>query len=1071
MNSISLHKYVCWKTDRVSTVINKEAVSVDAPIFLATHTPFARITYIKTPAQLASTSEDELLSELSRRALADQHTFALIQGIHGSGKSHLIRWLKDRYTSENDRNGGKDVVLLIERANNTLRQTLQQILASDAFDASIFANQRERLARSADQLTEHGLEETLINNLQVAYLEDKERQRTDKEEGKKSLKPNLERHLNEFLLDSSVRNELRRVGGPVKRIARFLAAGNSRDTGDTLPAFQAQDFEFKVQFLQSLRIERARPDTVYLVEKLSNEAARVELAAYLNTLLEFAIGRTTALSSNDLKQMFNDLRSELRRQNRSLTLFVEDITAFTGLDTGLIDILITQHTGEGNAAFCRILSVVGVTDEYFNTRFPGNVRDRISHHLTLNQRESNTTTELLSSSEAVASLAARYMNAIRLDPDVLNRWYADGADPASLPSACALCPVRRECHSAFGAVALSPHDGEEAGAGLYPFNANALWSMYNNINTNVSLRTPRTLLNGILSYVLASHTSLIHDGRFPPPRAQVGSEFAAPTLLNPQQHNLFRAHGLNEPVSKRLEALVVFWGNRTLDTTQVNNRLMLSGLSKQVFDAFGLPFIVGAIATDVAPLSPAQGSDPGQVTGNSPANGGSLPPSVEKEPVKVKEDPIIRDIEDWRAGKSLQNYNILGQALARFIRDAVDWDAYDVPRALVEDRIKQARFVIEGQAGRNNTRYTFLFRRTDSLANVFYAVHALEGNVSRLPTAQLSSHLTALTVWLAGIENSLVAFVRAPQSDVDSEYNILKMQTQVVTALAVLAGKLNATNTDSPDKFARSLVAFCAQSLQWPTVTGEAEKQRCSEWFRLVRNSEVTTTQAGIRAAMLDTLNCPQGTAKSVLFVDMASLLDQVQALEKIDWRLPALNFVGEGDVWQKAVSLRGILSDNFAYVLERERAQLGDLLAQFSALSGDVNGRELDRAIKDYLGILAAANIQPPAGLNEDKKPAFVAMEQTLRFVISLVSESDLSSYAYRTSGATAYSERLRSYVKYLSDLKLFAEKRMAAWQQELDNAGDARSQLDRVRAEIESLFDSSVTALADLVFSGESA
>lgn len=63
----------------------------------------------------------------------------------------------------------------------------------------------------------------------------------------------------------------------------------------------------------------------------------------------------------------------------------------------------------------------------------------------------------------------------------------------------------------------------------------------------------------------------------------------------------------------------------------------------------------------------------------------------------------------------------------------------------------------------------------------------------------------------------------------------------------------------------------------------------------------------------------------------MASLLDQVQALEKIDWKIPPSNFTGEGDTWQKAVALRGSLSDNFVFVLGKVLVGLA-LLAQFSA-------------------------------------------------------------------------------------------------------------------------------------------
>src|SRR5690606_34959143 len=111
---------------------------------------------------------------------------------------------------------------------------------------------------------------------------------------------------------------------------------------------------------------------------------RQQLATYLNQLLEFAISQTTALTGDDLKNMFHDLRRELRKQGRALVLFIEDITAFTGLDAGLIDVLVTQHTGETNSHFCRLISVIGITDDFYATRFPDNLRERITHHLTLN---------------------------------------------------------------------------------------------------------------------------------------------------------------------------------------------------------------------------------------------------------------------------------------------------------------------------------------------------------------------------------------------------------------------------------------------------------------------------------------------------------------------------------------------------------------------------------------------------------------------------------------------------------------------------------------------------------------
>lgn len=1051
MATETLHKFVCWEPNRVAAVINKEAVSVDASVFMATHAPFSRIRYLKMPTKLATTSEDDLLQELHGRTTANQHVFAVIQGIPGSGKSHLIRWLKERYAAANRGQGNNgDVVLLIERANNTLRQTLQQILDSGAFDASAFDRQREQLARSASQLTTQGLEATLINNLQVAYVEDKAK-------GEPSLRANLERDLNDFLLDSTVREELGKPGGPVKRILRFLSAENSRDTGDQLPVFQAQDFAFEPRFLQRLNQAVVRPGVKALVNKMSSEAMRVELVAYLNNLLEFAIGRTTALSSDDLKQMFYDLRRELKAQGRGLALFIEDITAFTGLDTGLIDILITQHTGEGNKEFCRVLSVVGVTDEYYNARFPDNVRDRISHHLSLNEAQSTTTTDLLTGEAPVADLAARYLNAIRLAPDDLQTWYEEGAEIKLLPNKCDGCRVRATCHAAFGAVEVGRHNGEPTRLGLYPFNQTALWRMYQHVDTSTALRTPRTLLNSIVAYVLTSHTQLVREGRFPPRRDQVGSEFGAPTLLNPQQRNLLRAHHLSAAESDRMESMVVFWGDRTLNATEPNGEKLLGGLPQTAYAAFGLPFITGAVSA-IEPPPPI--IDPSPTT----------PPIIDPPPPPPQpDDPIITDIENWRTGKKLINYSTLGQALARFVRDALEWDAYDIPRPLVTDRIRQVRFLIEGQDGRSSSRYTLHLGKTDRLINAFYAVHALEGSVDRLSVDRLTSHLTALTVWLAEMEDEIVAFVRAPEKDAQAAPDILDVQLETVTALAVLGGELNVTNTETTEAFANALIKACAAPANWNSATDTAHAKRSSEWARLMRNRQIADQVSSIKSGLLETLNCPQGTSKSVIFINAPTLLDQVQRLKRVDWMLPAYTFEGEGEFWEKTMKARTALAKNYPAVLDAERFRLADFLSQLEELTGGVSGRELDAGIKQFLAALAMDGTHPPAGINSEAKPAFSSMEQTLAYVRTMVDETELLRFAQRVSGGLAFHDRLTVYLTYLQGLLAFAERQRTKWQQALVDAGDTRTKLVQTRTQIDTLYASTADNLRRLTSAGE--
>lgn len=50
--------------------------------------------------------------------------------------------------------------------------------------------------------------------------------------------------------------------------------------------------------------------------------------------------------AGDFKQIFLDIRKELFRLDKKLTLFIEDVTSFTGVDTALLDALIEEHTGK-----------------------------------------------------------------------------------------------------------------------------------------------------------------------------------------------------------------------------------------------------------------------------------------------------------------------------------------------------------------------------------------------------------------------------------------------------------------------------------------------------------------------------------------------------------------------------------------------------------------------------------------------------------------------------------------------------------------------------------------------------
>jgi len=221
----SLNNAICWSPERIEDVFNVEAVKIDQAIFLATHTPMNNLIYGTGPAQPDDNTEETLLNGLYTRAERNLHTFAIVKGMPGSGKSHLIRWLYERYRATTEEQHQGDVVILIERSSNNLHETLRQItVAVRDLKSEVFRQHRQRLENATTQLSEMGLADSLINNLQVA----------DREQIADSLFQQLppllrqREHIRLFLLDAIVRDYLTREGGPIQRIMKGF---NGRQVG------------------------------------------------------------------------------------------------------------------------------------------------------------------------------------------------------------------------------------------------------------------------------------------------------------------------------------------------------------------------------------------------------------------------------------------------------------------------------------------------------------------------------------------------------------------------------------------------------------------------------------------------------------------------------------------------------------------------------------------------------------------------------------------------------------------------------------------------------------------------
>lgn len=954
--------YQCWQQERIGVVINKEALSVDRANFLATHVPMRRIAYEYAPRQIQETSENGFLDELNHYAATNQHLFAVVKGIPGTGKSHLIRWLKEQYALAHP----QDAVLLVARANTSLRSTIEQIIAAGIFDREALPDSLKRLQGAIDVLSRDTLAEEILGSLQIA-VRTLDSQKVELQLGALHRRLSAEK-VERFLLDFQVRQKLKEPGGPIERVTTFLTAGTGGNQAlERLPAFEADDFLFGTDRLRQIRNSGGYREVLNLCDDLQSRAEiRESLARYLSFALHhFAIGHATQLAAGDLRTMFADLRRHLRQEGRSLALFIEDITAFTGIDQGLVEVLVTQHRGEANAEYCRLLSVIGITDGWYADYLPDNIKERVTHRLTLNTRSGRAESDLLQDPGILAEFAAQYMNAMRVSQAELDTWAARGAQLDALPNACDNCAARAVCHAAFGSVATS--DGSSTTQlptiGLYPFNQQALTSLYAYLREDVS-RTPRSLLNNILGYILQSHGSKVATGEFPPPPTELATDVTIPTFNPPAHDRIVEEQGGAQ--AQRLRTLFLYWGNRSVfadgEVGKVNQ--VIGGLAPTVWHAFRLPTIVGA--QRLAPILPdAEPSMP-------PTSEGSGKPIdvALKVPPKPPEPTVSRftqNIHDWANGGRLFGYDRFADWIAELARAFVDWQAYGISATQVREYVMGSRLNIEGQSGTATPgRLQLRFERSDAeLRYVLQALADLNDPTYKLAPEQYGEHLAMLSHWLRVQEPRFVAFVREPTGLPVMPDCLTGILLENCTLLACLAGELTTAAAADPLELYQQVVASCAASTEtrWEETRTRVKDSIPKEWIQLMRQVDAGKAVHRCRTESLQLLNRPQGASTNVRFLDAARALAILKEFTLGNWQPTSLSVKPETNdpLWSSAIAVHEALAGGCAVTWRAALTVLGSDLAGLTAyLDTGATPAATFQAIKTTLGELRQVRSYP---------------------------------------------------------------------------------------------------------------
>ena len=141
-----------------------------------------------------------------------------------------------------------------------------------------------------------------------------------------------------------VSEHLLREGGPISNCYNVITAPSNQILQDTT-VFTINDFNVK-KIIRAVKTQ-GDPQASSWATRIHGDEVEVEkLVDYLNGFTRDVIQRCADISSENVEAIFAQLRRDLKKQGKNLTIFIEDFTGFTGIDQELITALSYEHDGE-----------------------------------------------------------------------------------------------------------------------------------------------------------------------------------------------------------------------------------------------------------------------------------------------------------------------------------------------------------------------------------------------------------------------------------------------------------------------------------------------------------------------------------------------------------------------------------------------------------------------------------------------------------------------------------------------------------------------------------------------------
>lgn len=946
------------------SAIKTDVIASEDAYFMATHVPFANLEILRGGSQLVEGGSLRLTEEEVYQQLIynpdNVHRMIIVRGSNGTGKSHLIRWLCARYKNDKDQyDDSQEKIIFLRRLSNTIRGAIKQILDEDiVFDPDMRAK-LEKFVSSSHSMDAENFKLNIYHQFIVALSSDT----TDKTYSK-----GVRRDIAAFLSDPRVEQHMLRVGGPVDRCFNAITAPSDQVfKGES--TFSEEDFNLPRDMKRAIK-NSGSDEAENILGEISDDEYVSKLVKYLNSFTPKVIQGCADISSEGTKEVFLQLRRELKKQGKNLTIFIEDFTAFTGLDAELITVLAAEHGGE-NSDLCRVTSVIGITDQYYK-QFRGNFTDRVQYQVFVNAGA-------YGSPEFLIEMTARYLNAIYCEPKKIEKWFANGAQAKELP------------HSGYSPEFpwdTASVEGKELT--LYPFNKKSVLALYEALSEDGNTsrgyeKTPRMFL----LYVIKEQMSRFFDGKsfnqwnFPSEAC-----IACPILLKDAGHDsaIDGMTHLSEADRRRVKILLQFWGNGTAtvgtDAIGTIHSSYFADIALSKFTGFG-----GA--------APADDNDQGAAS-SSDKDAEEIVDEADKKRKKNLQDRIS-DINEWITSGTTLNYSAdYRKWMREFLQESINWQSDGIPAYIASKRLNDPSAVyIECQKETTTKEKAIVvLERTkeskDLLTAIVYRYYAkswgfksglyfqlrtiswLEKNRSQIVSAVTQGinygPQNVVLEWCVAVEYLQAAFlgISIPHGDnlaiaqkllINKSSNANKSPrtsgNQDWEGAIRYLNSQEATYADCHEIFQESLRTFMG--------TDVSDKQRAVGFFRSRELLDVISAyeQQGWHLATVDAGKQDTGVYKVVSY--MNNLLGKIQAATTQE------DNIGRSVIARLTNHLGEITEDNIAQLLTsislmfnafaNNNRFVGDLLSVFNA---DVQVTA-KKVVEDYKALLATIDEKDP--------------------------------------------------------------------------------------------------------------